>query len=71
MKLKRFVLQDIDVLPKKSQKNILGGYGDDKESVCCYSKHWTDPETFSCPDADTCDELAGRDGWWSCNGDAC
>ena len=24
--LKRFVLPDIDVLPKKSQKNILGGY---------------------------------------------
>ena len=62
--LNKKLIDPCDILKKREMINLLGGSGDGE---CCYSWHWSVQQTESCPNAQTCDDWAGPDGWWCCS----
>jgi len=56
-----------EILSEKEMKNVMGGSGDGK---CCYSTT-VNGSLSSCPDANTCENKAGANGWWCCNSSNC
>jgi len=76
MKIKKLTVRDFlqkdEIVSKKAQRWILGGYGGTScgMGVCCFSKTMMG-EAEKCPDNVTCGEWAGKTGWYCCNGASC